>query len=173
MKKSSLLFLFFFASLVSYAQEEKNIVSVIDNLTIKWDETAISMKTYQDIYNFCEDKSYQKSTTKLLDAIHHWDTTLYFIVKNKFDVKKDREAAATLSDIEKLETEYSTANFKAFIQNECTDLKIIDSNFDDETVRQYEKEIKAFEKELVKYINSITKRIDLIDAHVHHLELGE
>lgn len=153
------------------AQKKVNIVKVIDNLTVRWDETAIELKNYQGIQEFCLTDDYKSKTIDLLDAIHHWDTTLYFIVQEKFDTNEDKEASATLQDIEKLETEYSTENFKQFITAECGALKIIQDSFDKETVKKYEKDIKKFEKELVKYINSITYRIDIIDEHVHHLHL--
>ena len=153
------------------AQEKINIVEIIDNLTVKWDETAIRMKDYQGIQNFCASKEYKKNTIQLLDDIHHWDTTLYFIVQEKYADTQDEEADATLRDIETLERDYTTENFKLFIQNECTMLKVIEDHFDPQTIRSYEKEIKKFEKELVKYLNSITSRIDIIDEHVHHLKL--
>lgn len=152
------------------AQKKINIVTVIDNLTVKWDVTAIKLKNYQGIQEFCLTEEYRLKTIALLDDIHHWDTTLYFIVQEKFDTSKDLEAAATLQDIEKLETEYSTENFKNFISEECGRLKVIRDSFDKETVKQYEKEIRKFEKELIKYINSITYRIDIIDEHIHHLD---
>ncbi len=157
----------------TYGSAQSNIVSIIDDLTVRWDETAIDLKNYSGIYNFCENESDQRKTVELLDAIHHWDSTLYQIVSDKFDVNEDKEAAATLKDIAELETEYSTANFKLFIQDECSDLLVIEDHFDDETVRQYEKEIKKFEKELVKYVTSITRRIDIIDEHIHHLHLED
>ena len=150
---------------------QENIVSVIDDLTVRWDETAMRMRNYQGIQEFCLSASYQKKTVDLLDEIHHWDTTLYYIVQEKFDTSQDGEAKATLVDIEKLETEYSTINFKAFIQAECDQLKVIEDNFGSETVKKYEKDIRSFEKEQVKYINNITYRIDIIDEHIHHLKL--
>ncbi len=153
------------------AQEEPKIVKVIDALTVQWDETAISLKDYYGIQNFCSSEKSRLETIDLLDEIHHWDTTLYFTVQEKYEGTQDAEAAATLEDIEKLETEYSTENFKAFILNECTMLKEIDDTFDKKTIKQYEKDIKKFEKELVKYLNSITYRIDIIDEHIHHLKL--
>ncbi|MEM6642074.1 MAG: hypothetical protein AAF616_03760 [Bacteroidota bacterium] len=151
--------------------QDKSIVSIIDDLTVKWDQGAINLKTYQGIQEFCLNAEYQAETIKLLDEIHHWDTSLYFIVQRKFDIEQDKEAAETLADIEKLETQYSTINFKSFIQDECSQLKVIASSFDQETVKKYEKEIRKFEKELVRYVNSITYRIDIIDEHVHHLAL--
>lgn len=156
--------------LFSSAQQNEDIVAIIDDLTVRWDQGAINLKSYQGIQEFCLNKSYQSETIELLNTIHHWDTSLYFIVQKKFDTNKDKEAAATLEDIEKLETEYSTINFKLFIQDECNQLKIIEDSFDQELIKQYEKDIRQFEKELVKYVNSITYRIDIIDEHIHHLK---
>lgn len=156
---------------VAYTQKT-NIVKVIDGLTVQWDESAIALKDYQGIQNFCSSEKNRRETIELLDQIHHWDTTLYFTVQEKYEGTHDQEAAETLKDIEKLETEYSTENFKAFILNECSMLKEIDDSFDQKTLKQYEKEIKKFEKELVKYLNSITYRIDIIDEHIHHLKLN-
>lgn len=155
--------------LIGYSKAQENIVAVIDDLTVKWDQGAINLKTYQGVQEFCLSEKYKKTTMDLLDEIHHWDTTLYFIVKNKFDENKDKEAKATLEDIERLEEEYSTVNFKLFIQEECTQLKVIEESFDNATVKQYESDIKKFEKELIKYVNNITYRIDIIDEHIHHL----
>lgn len=160
----------FLVCLASSAQQEENIVAIIDDLTVRWDQGAINLKTYQGIQEFCLNTKYQTETNTLLDAIHHWDTSLYFIVQQKFDTNEDKEAAATLEDIEMLETEYSTINFKNFIQEECSQLKVIEDSFDQETIKQYEKGIRQFEKELVKYVNSITFRIDIIDEHIHHLK---
>lgn len=162
-------FILFFG-ISSLAQETK-IVDVIDNLTVRWDQGAINLKSYQGIQEFCLDEDYKNETTFLLDEIHHWDTSLYFIVQRKFEENEDEEAMETLRDIEKLESDYSTINFKNFIENECTQLKIIQDNFDQKKVKQYEKDIRKFEKELVKYIDNITYRIDIIDEHIHHLNL--
>ena len=167
-----LLFLLYIViSISGNGQKKSGIVSIIDDLTIRWDQGAIDLKTYQGIQEFCLDDVYQSETIELLDEIHHWDTTLYYIVQQKFDTKKDREAAETIIDIERLESEYSTINFKKFIQDECKELKVIEDSFDPTTVKQYEKGIRQFEKELVKYVNSITFRIDIIDEHIHHLKL--
>ncbi|MFK7951293.1 MAG: hypothetical protein AB8B73_00480 [Ekhidna sp.] len=164
--------LFIILCQISSAQKNSDIVSIIDDLTIRWDESAIKLKNYQGIQEFCLVKEFRLETNELLDEIHHWDTTLYYIVQGKFDASKDEEAKATLHDIELLETEYSTQNFKEYIADECQILKKIQDSFDAETVKKYEKEIKKFEKELVKYITSITYRIDIIDEHIHHLNFN-
>lgn len=157
--------------LFSEAQEKVKIVEIIDDLTIRWDQEAFKLRTYQGVQNFCATKDYRTKTIDLLDAIHHWDTTLYFIVKEKYALSENEEASATLRDIETLEAEYTTENFKNFIDTECSTLKEIESHFDAEAVRAYEKKIKQFEKELIKYVVSITNRIDIIDEHIHHLKL--
>lgn len=167
--KIALFLSFLFVS--THLLSQRSIVNVIDDLTVRWDEAAIKMKSYQGIQEFCLQSGYQGRTIDLLDEIHHWDTTLYFIVQEKFDLNDDDEAKATLEDIEKLETEYSTINFKGFIQKECDQLKVIEESFDAQTVKKYEKDIRQFEKELIKYVNTITYRIDIIDEHVHHLKL--
>ncbi|MEO9484840.1 MAG: hypothetical protein ABJG47_15380 [Ekhidna sp.] len=169
--KKAVSFLLVVLSISTMAQQKDNIVKVIDALTVQWDETAIALKDYQGIQNFCSSEKNRIKTINLLDEIHHWDTTLYFIVEAKYEGTQDKEAEATLQDIEKLETEYSTVNFKQFILNECDMLKEIDDTFDKKTLKQYEKDIKKFEKELIQYLNSITYRIDIIDEHIHHLKL--
>lgn len=153
------------------AQRKYSIVKVIDELRYSWDETAIALKDYHGIQTFCSSKTEREKTLKLLDDIHHWDTTLYQVVREKYEKTKDKEAEATLKDIETLEKDFTTLKFKEFIQEECGAIKIIRDDFDEVTVKQYEKAIKKFEKELVTYINIITERIDIIDEHVHHLKL--
>ncbi len=169
MKKVLLVLICFLFGNASFGQ--KSIVPIFDKLTVRWDETALKMKNYQGIQEFCLTPDFQRNTIDLLDQIHKWDTTLYFTVVEKFDATKDEEARSILEDIEKLEIEYSTLNFKQFIQDECIQLKVIEEHFDSRNVKKYEKDIRLFEKELVKYINSITYRIDLIDEHAHHLKL--
>ncbi len=164
----SLLLMGYFVS----AQEEKNIVEIVDDLTIKWDEQAETLKTYKGLQTYCSTKPYRDRTIKLLDEIHHYDTLLYGIVSRKYKDSKDSEAQATLKDIEKLEVEYTTKNFKAFIHRECNGVNEIERNYGREGGSVYEKEVKKLEKELSKYVVSITQRIDIIDEHIHHLKLN-
>ncbi|MEQ9405637.1 MAG: hypothetical protein RIM99_18755 [Cyclobacteriaceae bacterium] len=171
MKKITLILGLLVSVFPSEGQEKVSIVTIIDDLTVKWDQAALELKIYQGIQNFCAEKTYRGKTIELLDNIHHWDTSLYFIVRNKYALNEDEEAEATLKDIEVLETEYSTQNFKKFIQDECARIKEIEDGFSSETPREYERNVKRFEKELIKYVNSITSRIDIIDEHIHHLKL--
>ena len=170
MKTNTLIFLFFLG-FFAHAQENEDIVKIVDDLTIKWDEQALSMKTYEGLQRYCSTKPYRDKTIKLLDKIHHYDTLLYGIVSEKYSNSEDAEAQATLKDIEKLESDYTTQNFKAFIHRECNSVNEIERNYGRKGGSTYEKEVKKLEKELGKYVESITLRIDIIDEHIHHLKL--
>ncbi|RED99874.1 hypothetical protein C7460_107158 [Marinoscillum furvescens DSM 4134] len=149
------------------AQEEENIVEVIDELTVQWDALADQLKTYEGLEQYCHTKAFRDNAIALLDDIHHYDTTLYLIVKNKFDTDKDAEARATLSDIETLETEYTTRSFLRFLRKECMELNNLEMN---KTSDAYAHDVKVLEKEMKKYLKAITRQVDVIDDHVHHLD---
>ncbi len=169
--KTLTLALLIFICVPAFSQEDENIVQIVDELTLKWDEQALELRTYKGLQAYCSTRPYRDRTIKLLDKIHHYDTLLYGIVSRKYERKKDSEAEATLEDIEKLESDYTTKNFKAFIHRECNGVNEIERNFGREGGAQYEKEVKKLEKELSKYVESITTRIDIIDEHIHHLKL--
>ena len=137
----------------------------------RWDENAEKLKTYEGLNRFCRDRFYRQRITDLLDNIHHYDTLLYGIVTRKYANSKDAEAKATLKDIEELESDYKTLAFKQFIRDECELSHEIESNFGHEHGSKYEKERGKLEAELEKYVDEITELIDVIDEHVHHLDL--
>ena len=169
--KTISFFCFYSICLFSYAQEDSDIVRIVDDLTIKWDNEALSLNTYAGLQSYCSTKPYRDKVIQLLNDIHHYDTLLYGIVLKKLeDDKDDEEAKATLKDIERLEVDYTTQNFKAFIHRECNGVNEIERNYGREGGEQYDKEVKKLEKELVKYVESITSRIDIIDEHIHHLK---
>lgn len=153
--------------------QETQIAKTIDDLTIKWDENALKLESYQGLAKFCSESVYRNQVIDLLDEIHHYDTLLYGIVNRKFDANKDAEAKATIDDISTLEVKYTTKAFKKFIHQECNSYNEIEKNFGSQKGKAYEKEVKKLEKELIKYVEEVTKQIDLIDEHVHHLHIGE
>ncbi|MEP1093480.1 MAG: hypothetical protein ABJG78_00120 [Cyclobacteriaceae bacterium] len=160
-----------FLSLFVFGQEEENIVEIVDDLTVTWDKEALDLSTYVGLQYYCATKPYRDKTIKLLDKIHHYDTLLYGIVNRKFEADKDSEAEATLKDIQKLETDYTTKAFKRFIHRECNGVNEIENNYGRAGGEEYDRETKKLEKELAKYVESITTRIDIIDEHIHHLKL--
>ena len=167
-----LLFMLLF-TLVAFAQEESEVVKAVDELRYKWDDEALRLQTYEGLGSFCGNSTYRKEIISMLDEIHHYDTLLYGIVTRKFASTKDQEAKATLDGIETLESDYKTLSFRKFIHKECNTYNEIEMNLGREQGGEYKKEKKALETELKKYVKEITKQIDVIDEHVHHLHLGE
>lgn len=156
-------------SLFVSAQEE-NIVAIVDDLTVKWDKQAETLQKYTGLRYYCTAEVYRTNTTELLDKIHHYDTLLYGIVTRKYANSKDKEAEATLKDIITVEADYTTKSFKEFLKKECEGYTEIEENYSNKDSKYY-KEVEKLEKELSKYVITITKRIDLIDEHIHHLKL--
>ena len=173
MKYLTLVFIFA-ATFSVYAQDssedEKNIVAIIDDLTVKWDKQAEQMTKYIGLKYYCTAEVYRDKTTNLLDDIHHYDTLLYGIVTRKYANSKDKEAEATLKDIITVEADYTTKSFKEFLQKECDGFEAVEKLSKADGSKYY-KEVEKLEKELAKYVVIITKRIDLIDEHIHHLKL--
>lgn len=159
-----------FSVLSTFAKAQEDIVEIIDDLTIKWDKQAEELETYSGIKYYCTAEVYREKTIALLDKIHHYDTMLYQIVTEKYENSSDKEADATLKDILTVETEYTTPNFKKFLEEECVKFNEIGEEYD-KSSSKYFKEIEKLEKELAKYVDNVTARIDLIDEHVHHLKL--
>lgn len=157
-------------SITATAQEE-DIVAIVDDLTIKWDKQALQLETYMGLKYYCTSDNYRETTIDLLDKIHHYDTLLYGIVTRKYANTKDKEAEATLKDIIELEADYTTASFKEFLEEECEGFTEVEENYSKED-SDYYKEMKKLEKEMAKYVLSITTRIDIIDEHIHHLDLN-
>ncbi len=161
------LILFLFAS--TAAAQEEDIVKIIDDLTIEWDNGAEKLSTYEGLKEYCRVKPYRDRTIKLLNNIHHYDTVLFQIVTEKFEMEKDPEAKATIDDIETLEVDYTTKSFLVFLREECQESNFIENNLGRAGGEEYKQEVAALEEELKKYIDAITRQIDLIDDHVHHL----
>ena len=154
--------------LMTRAQEkDENIVTIIDNLTIQWDNSAENLRTYEGLMDYCRTKAYRDNTILLLKQIHHYDSALYRIVQGKFQMSEDPEAKATLDDINTLETDYTTGAFLMFLRQECTALNDNERN---KTMDDYKKVSKELEKEMKKYVEAITKQIDVVDEHIHHLK---
>jgi len=162
---TSVLFAFNF----SHAQDE-DIVKIMDKLRGDWDAKVQFLRTYDDLKNMCRNGDFRRDLIALLDQIHHYDTILYNMVKMKYSANSDAEAKATLDDIETLEAEYTTKDFRNFVHQECGEYNMVENSFGKEG-EEYESEKKRVEAELIKYVPVITRQIDLIDEHAHHLKL--
>ncbi|MEO9806087.1 MAG: hypothetical protein ABJF04_22700 [Reichenbachiella sp.] len=159
------------SSSLLFAQEKPNdIIFIVDELRTAWDVEADKMETYAGMKEYCHSKAYRKSVSELLSNIHHYDTTLYFTVNEKYDASKDLAAKETLNDILTLETKYTTPNFVAFLKLECEKVIDIEKNLAKKDSGGFDKDISALEEELTQYIDAVTERVDLVDEHIHHLK---
>lgn len=173
MKIASLCFLTLMSFSLFSQESDTEVAKTIDRLRYAWDEEAETLQTYAGLGEFCGKSAYRKEIIGMLDEIHHYDTLLYGIVTRKYNADKDKEAKATIDDIETLEVEYTTKAFKRFVHKECNTFNEIENNFGASKGEEYQAEVKVLEDELKKYVISITRRIDIIDEHVHHLHIGD
>lgn len=154
-------------SVTSMAQEnEAEVIKILDDLRTQWDTEAVKMETYEGLKQYCRNRPYRDNMILLLKQIHHYDSSLYDIVITKYQDKEDPEAKATLADIETLEIEYTTKSFMRFLRNECMEFNNIEMNKNSANYEAYKEEL---ETELFKYVEGITRQIDVIDDHAHHL----
>ncbi|MFY0628161.1 MAG: hypothetical protein JXR07_17820 [Reichenbachiella sp.] len=168
MKLSAVLIVVIFYSFSSNSQSV-DITESIDALTNTWDKEAVLLKTYEGMRGYCKSQPKRAELITLVKEIHHYDSILYKTVKDKFDENQDAEAKATLKDIKKLESEYTTKAFLDFIHHECSAFNTIEKNYGHTKGKPYEKEKAKMEKVLVKYVEEVTLQIDIIDEHIHHL----
>ena len=169
MKTPAILIIIFLPFLLR-AQDEISISAKVDTLTANWDREAEVLKSYEGMRDICKSYQHRTNTVNLIKEIHHYDSILYSTVKLKFDTNKDAEAKATLSDIKKLEDEYTTKGFLDFIHKECSTFNMIENNYGRYGGKPYEKQKAKMEKELKKYVLEITEQIDVVDEHIHHLK---
>ena len=145
----------------------------IDEVTYNWDLEADKLATYDGLLFVCGNKEYRTQILGMLTEIHHLDSVLSDVLVKLSRTNDDKEIKKTLKDIEKFEAEYGTKNFIHFMNEECKAAREIERDADDtknevgET--SYSGQVYLLETELYKYVNQITKRVDKIRQHVHHL----
>ncbi|WP_420581535.1 hypothetical protein [Reichenbachiella sp.] len=172
MKKSTFLLLFVVINsyYLSAQKSTEDIIFIVDELRTTWDIEALKMEKYDGMREYCHSKTYRNKVLDILNQIHHYDTTLYYTVTDKYDISSDPEAKETLEDIMTLETVYTNPNFVAFLKKECEKVIHIEKNMAKKDSGGFDKDILALEEELIEYIDAVTERVDLVDEHIHHLK---
>lgn len=160
-----------------YAQEEgKTLGKIIDDLTYKWDDEAKDLNNYEGLAKFCINEEYRLGIINLLKDIHHYDSVLYdrLIQATRFG-KSTHEIKKTIDEIQKFEEGYDMKSFIHFLHTECSARKEIEHNAkdlkDEIGFYSYDGQIYVLENELNRYVSHITKRVDHIREHVHHLHI--
>lgn len=180
MKRIILGTLAFSLFFTSSAQDEnslsgKSLGKIIEELTYNWDDEAVKLNNYGGLNKFCASPEYRNEIISLLKDIHHYDSALYDRLVKASRFSKDKEIEKTMKEIEKFETEYDMKSFLHFLHEECVRVKDIEHNADisknDIAENSYDGQVYLVETELNKYIKHITKRMDHIRKHIHHLHL--
>ncbi len=171
MKKSWLVIIL---SLVIFSQGfSQKIASKIDELTYAWDIEAEKLSGYEGLIEFCNNDEYRFSTIDLLKEIHHYDSLLYKTLLKAKRRHHNSEISRTLKDIEEFEKKYTTKNFIHFLHDDCNESKDLELHSatlrNDSGVGSYDNRVYVLEVELGRYVHHITKKIDQIREHVHHL----
>jgi len=166
--RSSLFVLGFSTILFSSLAQDENVGAKLEELTIDWDQEAERLSTYDGLTQFCLDKNYRATMVGILKGIHHYDSVLYQVIAKKVRFGGSGEMKKTLKDIEKLENGYTIKDFLNFLNVECIARNEIEKNAR-KTGEDKDGEVYMLETELAKYVKHITKRIDVIREHVHHL----
>ena len=162
-------------SFQSLAQDETDgrLDEKIDKLTYAWDLEADKLSSYDGLANLCADQNYRKEIFDLLKEIHHYDTVLYDVLLKLSHRSKDKEINKTLKEIKKFEEDYDMQSFIHYMREECVTLLEIEKNAEDTRndvgYSSYSSQVYLLETELVRYVKHITKRVDKIRDHVHHL----
>ncbi|HCX21626.1 MAG: hypothetical protein CMB80_34550 [Flammeovirgaceae bacterium] len=165
------------SSILGLAQsnESASIGEAIDNLTSKWDSEAKSLRTYDGLIKFCDDQEYRFGLIEMLNEVHHYDSVLYDRLTKAQRYNHSKEIEKTLKDISKFEKDYSMKDLIHFLHSECVEKNKIEKNAaelrNDIGENSYDGQVYLIEVELNKYIKHITKRVDIIRDHVHHLHL--
>lgn len=160
---------------VSAQNNTLTLGQAMDELTYKWDVEAQLLSTYDGLIKFCDDKDYRFQVIELLNEIHHFDSVLYQRLVKVQRFNDDKEIEKTIKDIRKFEKNYSMKDLIHFLHKECNIKNEIEKNAaesrNDIGENSYDGQIYITEVELNKYIKHITKRVDVIRKHVHHLHI--
>ncbi|MFT4737425.1 MAG: alkyl hydroperoxide reductase subunit AhpF [Cyclobacteriaceae bacterium] len=158
------------------AQEEKeSIGEAIDRVSFDWDTQAVELEYYAGLTKFCKDAEYRTSIIELMSEIHHFDSLLYekaLVAQSRSD---DKEIKKLIKEIEGFEGKYSFHDFIHFLKEECDGLKKLEKNSEDLNTATGEEsldgQIYIIEVEMQRYVKHLTKRVDHIRKHVHHLHI--
>ena len=161
--------------LLSNAQEEESLGESIDRITYAWDTESLDLEYYSGLTKFCKNPDYRGTIIGMMNEIHHFDSVLYEKAKIAQTRSDDKEIKKLIKEIENFEGKYSPRNFVRFLKGECDGQKKLEKNKEDLSTAMGEEsvdgQIYVIEVEMQRYIKHLTKRVDNIRKHVHHLHI--
>lgn len=157
-------------------EAQASLTKIIDDITFSWDIKADELNDYGGFSQFCLDADYRNEVLTLLRDIHHYDSVLYDRLSKAARFSHNHELKKTIQDIEEFEDEYSMRNLVKFLKDECALRKDIEHEADalknEIGYESYDGKIYLIETQLNKFMKHITKRVDKIRDHVHHLNIN-
>lgn len=150
---------------ITFAQQEP-LVPKLDLLRNSWDQKAEELSGFEGLTRYCTESSFRIEIKELLNEIHHYDSLLYKVVREKHEAGGDKEVLSAIEAIEKLEVDYKTGSFQRFLRKECSQYNDAEQN---KAFGTYDEDRKRIEKELNSYVEAVTRQIDLVDEYAHHL----
>lgn len=177
------LSLIFFGTAV-YAQDtdksqELSLEQEFDQLVTEWEALSEDLSTYSGLKSYCTIDAYKANVINTLGIIHHYDSLVLQIITDPAEMAllEDKEQKATLKEIEKFESEYSTTAFMIKLKDECKFRRDIEHDKkyskNDIGANSYDGQILLLETDLRKYIKHIDSRVEHIDNHVHKLHIDD
>lgn len=143
----------------------------------QWHGLEPTLDNYSGFRTYCTNSEYRNTVINVMKTIHHYDTTILQKLNDPTYVVDRKERKATLRKIEKFETKYSTKAFLQRLNRECHEWKEIEHDRDatknDFADNSYDGQKLILEVELSKYAKQVTKIIDHINNHIHHLRLAD
>ncbi len=159
-----------------YAQEgEENVITKFDDIVTRWDILSDDLGSYEGLNKYCTQKQYQDEVITILNEIHHYDSVLYDKLSQKARFSKNHELKKTLEQIEQFEDEFKSPSFLKKLHDECVGRREIEKDAketkNDIGMNSYDGQVLVLEADLHKYIIHITRLVDHIKDHIHHLHI--
>ena len=173
-----LFFVIFLFSLHLYmygqSSEKGNILDRFDEVVGSWDEEAKKLSLYAGLSDYCMVRSYKDQINDILNGLHHYDSIIYRNLKQKEKNESSHELKVSIKQIEDFEVHYKPKMFLKRINRECALRKTLESEYkkgidNDLGEQSYDEMVVIVESDLRKYIKHITKLVDHIKKHSHHL----
>ncbi|MBR10201.1 MAG: hypothetical protein CMP48_21235 [Rickettsiales bacterium] len=176
MKNMVVLLILLAVSNVSYSQiKPVGIEKEFEELTAHWHQISDLLSTYNGLSDFCVTPEFRNESIKVLSTIHHIDSLILDLMHDPTSSlqvsKKEREK--TIDEIEKFEQEYGIRSFIEFLKESCLTRNELEANAEtlknESGMYSYDGQVMMLETRLSKYLKHLTKKVDMIAEHIHHI----
>jgi len=164
--------------LMAQSAVEPPLAEQFDEVTLDWLEASSMLSSYAGINAYCTSPATRKIVDNLMKTIHAYDSLIMTKLKEDKMARLDwhrREQRKALNDIEKLESEYSLAQFHDHMRESCAFRYEIEKNAEELKngvgFESYDGKVIVLETEMRRYLKKIDKLMVRIDENIHILDL--